>query len=228
MKLRSPWVLGALLSLALAGTSLLDQASRAPGGAPGNPGGVIRLHVIANSDSSTDQAVKLKVRDAVIDHLAPALREAASAAETRRVVRRVLPGLRRAAEAQLRRLGRDDAVQVEFADAFFPLRAYGSLTLPAGEYDALRVVIGAGQGHNWWSVLFPPLYLVDPAWPVAVVAAPGRQVRVVTASGEELFLQADELPDGPPRVRFALLEWLRNRGRWASLQHYLDAGGLIY
>ena len=123
---------------------------------------VVRLHVLANSDSDEDQALKLAVRDAVLAVTADDLRgvtdrEAAVAAVTDRI-----EDIRQAAEQVIADEGRDDlagTVTVTFCEEAYPRRTYGDCTLPAGTYLSLRVGIGAAEGHNWWCVLFPPLCL---------------------------------------------------------------------
>lgn len=107
---------------------------------------LLRLHVIADSDSDRDQALKLLVRDAV---LACAPDRHPTVAQLRRV--------RRAALTCLRENGCDDPVTVSVARTWFDTQEYPGFALPAGEYDALRVVIGSGQGHNWWCVVYPAL-----------------------------------------------------------------------
>lgn len=123
---------------------------------------VVRLHVLANSDSDEDQALKLAVRDAVLSVTADDLRgvtdrEAAVAAVTDR-----MEDIRLAAEQVIADAGRDDlcgTVTVTLGEEEYPRRTYGDCTLPAGTYLSLRVGIGAAEGHNWWCVLFPPLCL---------------------------------------------------------------------
>ena len=123
---------------------------------------VVRLHVLANSDSDEDQALKLAVRDAVLSVTADDLRgvtdrEAAVAAVTGR-----MEDIRLAAEQVIADAGRDDlcgTVTVTLGEEEYPRRTYGDCTLPAGTYLSLRVGIGEAEGHNWWCVLFPPLCL---------------------------------------------------------------------
>lgn len=120
---------------------------------------VVRLHVIANSNSDEDQALKLAVRDALLKEGA----EAFSANETKEDVLRTLasqlPRFQQTAEAVIRKAGHDDPVTVTLGKHEFPTRTYDDVTLPAGTYDALRVIIGRGEGKNWWCVMFPPLCL---------------------------------------------------------------------
>ncbi len=114
---------------------------------------LVRLHVVAASDDAREQAVKLEVRDAVLAYLEPRLDGAASCAEARELISGSLQGV---AEAAAERAG-GRGVTVTLARERFPLRRYDSFTLPAGEYDSLRVTLGEGKGRNWWCVVFPPL-----------------------------------------------------------------------
>lgn len=118
---------------------------------------VVRLHVLANSDSQEDQALKLQVRDAILDRAEIILQEARDRQEAEAALRQALPELQRLAGEAVAAAGYDYPVTAELTGTVFPTREYDSFTLPAGEYLALRVVIGAGEGHNWWCVVFPPL-----------------------------------------------------------------------
>ena len=117
---------------------------------------MIRLHVIANSDSDEDQQLKLLVRDAVIGVVSSAPR-ASTAKEAEAGIRSRTEEILAAAKKVLMEHGSDDGVSVLFDTEKYPVRYYEGFTLPAGEYTSLRVVIGDGDGHNWWCVLFPPL-----------------------------------------------------------------------
>ena len=115
---------------------------------------IIRLHVVANSDTNADQAVKLAVRDAV---LREAGRVLDGAEDPKQAVAAQLPALEAAANAELQRQGSEDLARVSFRRELFPTREYDTFSLPAGVYDSLRVTIGQGEGHNWWCVIFPSL-----------------------------------------------------------------------
>jgi stage II sporulation protein R len=118
---------------------------------------VVRLHILANSDSQADQALKLQVRDAVTARTAALLAESRSRAEAETVLRRELPALEALAAQEIAKRGYHYPVCARLEEAEFPTRVYDDFTLPAGRYLALRVLIGAGEGHNWWCVVFPPL-----------------------------------------------------------------------
>ena len=117
--------------------------------------GLVRLHVLAASDEAEEQAVKLRVRDAVLRYLAPYLDGAESADEAEAILSGKLDGVRVAAEQAAE--GR--TVRVTLGDERYPTRDYAGFSLPAGRYRSLRVVLGEGKGHNWWCVVFPPVCL---------------------------------------------------------------------
>jgi len=118
---------------------------------------VVRLHVLANSDSAEDQALKLQVRDAILAQAETLLDGSMNRAEAESLLRGQLLELERLALQTVRAAGYSYSVTVELADTDFPTRDYGGFTLPAGEYLALRVLIGEAEGQNWWCVVFPPL-----------------------------------------------------------------------
>ena len=118
---------------------------------------VLRLHVLANSDSPEDQALKLRVRDRILAETGDAFDRADSLSDARETAARSLSAVERAARAALDEAGSGEPVRAEVVRMFFDTRVYDGFTMPAGWYDALRVVIGEGKGHNWWCVLYPPL-----------------------------------------------------------------------
>lgn len=158
------------------------------------PDRLIRLHVLAASDSASDQADKLAVRDAVLAAVSPALQDCCSRAEAVSCVRALLPEVETAAQSTLRTLGSAESVTVTLSEEAYPVRSYDSFALPAGSYVSLRVAIGEGAGHNWWCVVFPPLCLAaaeedgTDAW---AVFSPDEQ-RLITAEGRVLRLRALE------------------------------------
>ncbi|MBP2626403.1 MAG: stage sporulation protein [Firmicutes bacterium] len=122
---------------------------------------LIRLHVLANSDRVEDQQLKLKVRDAMIDYLAPYLEHVTTKAAAKQIVLEQKDKLIDIAKQVVVMNGADYPVEVQIGMFDFPIKSYGSLVLPAGKYEALRVLIGSAEGSNWWCVLFPPLCFVD-------------------------------------------------------------------
>lgn len=118
---------------------------------------VVRLHVLANSDSEEDQALKLKVRDRLLACMEPLLAGAADRREAEALLRGRILELEQLAAEEIRANGYEYSVAIELEDTVFPTREYDGFTLPAGKYLALRALIGAGEGQNWWCVVFPPL-----------------------------------------------------------------------
>ena len=118
---------------------------------------VLRLHILANSDSERDQQLKLKVRDELL--MSGIFDGAADLAEAEEIAAVRLGDIERKAESVLRSKGCVDKVTAELAEVDFDERIYGDITMPAGRYRALRVKIGKAEGHNWWCVMYPPLCL---------------------------------------------------------------------
>lgn len=123
------------------------------------PSHVLRLHVLANSDSQQDQALKLKVRDRILQVSAGMLDGVKTRDAAEKAVSTHLAQIQKAAQDEVMRRGYRYPVHVEMTNMYFSTRQYGNITLPAGMYDALRITIGSGNGHNWWCVLFPALCL---------------------------------------------------------------------
>jgi stage II sporulation protein R len=164
-------------------------------------GKLLRLHVVAVSDSETDQANKLQVRDRVLAAAARYTAGAETAAEAAAALAPHLGELRSEAEACLASLGADEAVTVTLAREEFSTREYDTFSLPAGQYETLRVVIGAGEGHNWWCVVFPSL---------CTAATAGEFDQAAVSAGltqSEVGWITDDSAD--VRVRFRILELLQ-------------------
>ncbi|MGE5390652.1 MAG: stage II sporulation protein R [Deltaproteobacteria bacterium] len=122
---------------------------------------VLRLHVIANSDDPRDQAVKLEVKDHIVAMMHRDFSKVDNAREARRLALREREDIKAEAESVLAVRGYHYPVQVYIGEFEFPTKSYGNVVLPQGEYQAVRVVLGEGQGKNWWCVLFPPLCMVS-------------------------------------------------------------------
>ena len=122
---------------------------------------LIRFHVLANSDSEKDQELKRAVRDAILKEVSPRLAVSKSLDESRQIIKQIRPDMESTGRSVVKMWGKDYSVRTEYGDFTFPTKSYGSLVLPAGNYEALRVVIGEGKGSNWWCVLFPALCFVD-------------------------------------------------------------------
>ena len=121
------------------------------------PNHVLRLHILANSDSAEDQALKLKVRDRILTESAGLLDNIKNKTDAQNAIKAAIPRLKTAAEDEIKKQGYHYPVNVEMTHMYFTTREYTTVTLPAGDYDSLRVTIGSAAGHNWWCVIFPPM-----------------------------------------------------------------------
>ena len=170
------------LALALAATAIVATALLREQQALSEK--LIRLHVVANSDSEADQAVKLQVRDAVLAVTQPLT----AGEDPYGALAGALPEIQQAAEDCLATLGVTDPVAVSLGPEEFPTRVYESFALPAGQYTALRIEIGEGAGQNWWCVVFPPLCLGSVTETVEETAADAGltegQVSLITGEDE--------------------------------------------
>ena len=168
-------------------------------------GQVLRLHVVANSDSDRDQALKLLVRDAVLARAGELLDGVSDRESAEQVLAPHLDELIRSAAEVLAAEGCGDAVTAVLADQWFPTKKYDGFSLPAGQYRALRVTIGEGEGRNWWCVVFPPLCLgsvtEESVETVAGEALSDGQVALITGQ------------DGGYVLKFRFIEW------WNELIH---------
>ena len=118
---------------------------------------VLRLHVIANSDTSIDQNLKLRLRDYILQEGKDIFNGSVNVENAVEKIEPVLPELEKSAKAFVNQAGFDYDVKISLSNEYFTTRTYETVTLPAGKYLALRVVIGSGEGHNWWCVMFPPM-----------------------------------------------------------------------
>ena len=122
---------------------------------------VLRFHVLADSDSSEDQQVKMQVKKAVIGYLEEELEEEKTLAGTKRFVEEHLEEITEISRQTVKEAGSSDSVTAELVTDEFPEKSYGDVTFPAGKYEALRIRIGSGTGHNWWCCLYPNLCFTD-------------------------------------------------------------------
>ncbi|MBC5625670.1 stage II sporulation protein R [Clostridium sp. NSJ-49] len=122
---------------------------------------LIRFHVIANSDSEEDQALKLKVRDKIIDKMSIKLESVESLDDAREILNSSIEEVNSIAKEVIAEEGFDYDVKTMLSNENFPDKIYGDYIFPQGNYEAYRVIIGSGEGQNWWCVMFPPLCFVD-------------------------------------------------------------------
>lgn len=165
---------------------------------------ILRFHVLANSDSSGDQAVKEKVRDAVGIYLQPYLKDTDSLEETRQIVNSKMEEIIRIAKQTLEQNGYDYEVSARITNADFPEKSYGAYTFPKGKYEALQITIGKGAGQNWWCVLYPNMCFRGSVFEVVEEEA-GEALQEVLSPWE----YADVFNSGKVQIRFKFLEFFK-------------------
>ena len=167
------------------------------------PRDVVRLHVVANSNGAEDQAVKLLVRDAVLEEAARWYQGAGSMEEASSRLCTHLQSIAGAARQVLGEQGMGYSATAQMTEMYFPTRDYGDFRLPAGRYRTLRVTLGEGAGKNWWCVVFPSLCLPAATQEEALLTLPEGERQVVEGGqGVQVKLKAVELWE-------SLREWLR-------------------
>ncbi|GAB6137029.1 stage II sporulation protein R [Halanaerobaculum tunisiense] len=178
-----------------------------------NAESLVRLHVIANSNSLQDQRIKRDIRDRIIQETTKLYNTSPEGESTpQKIIKEHFPQLKEIIKAELREQEIDYGVELKLGRYQFPTRSYSGLTLPAGKYQALRVVLGSGQGENWWCVLFPPLCFVD---------------SIDQVSEEEVNqLAIEDKEELPVEFKFKLVEVIENNPEFVKsklkLAHILE------
>ncbi|MDO5408313.1 MAG: stage II sporulation protein R [Eubacteriales bacterium] len=180
-------LLGILL---LSGQERSRQEALAAGLAPS----VLRFHILADSNSDADQQVKLEIRSLILDYMRQHLSSDASKADTVRWVDTHRAALTNLADTYLKKKGFSYSSRLQIANDYFPTRVYGDLVFPCGNYDAVRITLGCGRGHNWWCVLYPQFCFVDEACEK-------------NSNQDDRLLPEDHRPE--LKIRLKLLSWLK-------------------
>lgn len=167
---------------------------------------IIRLHVIANSDSEKDQQLKLMVKDKIVAGLREKLKEADNLNDARTIIRNETEQIEKMATEEMRQQGYDYIATASLGNSYFPIKKYGDMTFPAGEYEALRVQIGQAKGQNFWCVMYPTLCFVDSTY--QVVPEESKEELKSTLTDEEY--QALLGDDKNVTFGFKLLDWVDN------------------
>lgn len=170
---------------------------------------IIRFHVLANSDSDSDQELKMKVKEEVLEGLASKLEHSSSIDETREILLNNIMYIEDITHDVIEKEGYDYDVSVNIVNTQFPQIAYGNMTLPEGEYEALQIIIGSGKGQNWWCVMYPMLCFVDVA--KGEVSEEDKAEMKKNLSTEEynlIFENAEEV-----NVKFKSVELWQNRNK---------------
>lgn len=150
---------------------------------------LIRLHVIANSDSESDQSAKLNVRDSALKVLTPLLEDVSSVDEAEKVINKALPLLCREARKSLLQDGKFYLAKAELCLEQYPTREYDGFALPSGDYISLKIILGKGEGHNWWCVVFPPLCMTSVENEDAFSALTDESAKLITYENSEYKLK---------------------------------------
>jgi len=171
---------------------------------------LIRFHVIANSDSEEDQKLKLEVRDAIIDYLQPKLSKSSSLEESELIIKNEYDEIEKISRDIILRNGYNYNVKVGIDYSEFPTKQYSNVVLPAGEYKALRIIIGEGKGKNWWCVMFPPLCFVDETKGIIDKETDAKLREVLTEEEYELISQKTNKEVHRVQFKFKIVEIIQN------------------
>ena len=148
---------------------------------------LIRFHVLADNNSKASQENKLAVKDAVVEFMQEELKDSQNVEESRRIIQEDMPRMQKIAEEVLAERNSADEVQICYGNYYFPVKYYGAFALPAGEYEAVRIILGEGKGENWWCVMFPPMCF--------------------TGASEDLGAYTDCAPKKEIVVKWRIAEW---------------------
>jgi stage II sporulation protein R len=161
---------------------------------------LFRLHILANSDSEQDQELKLKVRNKILDYTENLYSNCNTKEETIAVTQANLSNILRVAEKEVHRLGYSYKVSGEITNMYFNTRTYGKYTIPSGSYDALRITIGQGKGHNWWCVMYPSFCIGE-----------STDIDNSSLTKDDKSLITD---DNQYQIKFQIVEWYEKLLDW--------------
>lgn len=167
---------------------------------------ILRLHVVANSDSEEDQALKMEVKESIVTYLRGIMGDAKSVEEARLEIQKRLPEIEDLAREKMKMEGYDYEADAVLGKCYFPVKEYGDMTFPAGEYEALKVNLGKSAGKNWWCVMYPTLCFVDSTYQIVPETSKEKLKENLT---EEEY---NSLLDGGDNVQysFQFIEWIQN------------------
>ena len=168
---------------------------------------IFRLHILANSDSEEDQALKLKVRDGILDYMNEINKDSNSKSDTIENIENHLDEIKDICEKILKDNGSDYSVSPEIGNFYFPTKYYGNISLPAGNYDALRIKIGEAKGQNWWCSLFPPLCFIDIS--SGYLSDEDSKILEENLTEEEFMIISSSTPD--VKLKFKIIELLNSK-----------------
>lgn len=168
---------------------------------------IFRLHILANSDSEEDQALKLKVRDAIIEYMETLTENVTDKQAVIQLSNEHAEDFKQIAEKVIQENGYDYPVTIEIGNFYFPTKYYGNISLPAGNYDALKIEIGDAKGQNWWCSLFPPLCFVSVS--AGVVDEEGKEYLKENLSEEEFAIISESSPE--IEFKFKIIELMNEK-----------------
>lgn len=171
---------------------------------------VVRLHIVANSNSVLDQDLKLKVRDAILEHMQEKYPNGATRDQAASYLKKSLPIIKDIASAVLRANGSNISVNANYGVYSFPTKEYDGLALPAGMYEAVRVELGAAEGNNWWCIMFPPLCVADASSLKLDEQAMKQLKEEMGPNNYKLITDITERGNVPIKIKFRIVELVEN------------------
>lgn len=175
---------------------------------------VFRLHVLANSDSDEDQALKLKVRDALLDYMNELCANCSTKEEAITIAEEHKSDFQEIAEKTIADNGYDYSVKININNFYFPTKNYGDISLPAGFYDALRVEIGEAKGQNWWCVMFPSLCFIDVS--SGIVDEEAKENLEENLETESYNIISESNSNSEIKFKFKLIEFFAEKGLFTA------------
>jgi len=165
---------------------------------------IIRLHVVANSDTKLDQSLKLRVKDQIVTNLQGKLKGVKNREQAKKIIAKNLGEIEQIAEKKMKSEGYDYKATAKLVHMDFPVKQYGDLTFPAGNYEALRVELGKAEGKNWWCVMYPSLCLIDSTY--QIVPNNSKEMLKTSLTDREY----DEILSGKQEVTYGckLFDWV--------------------
>jgi stage II sporulation protein R len=167
---------------------------------------IVRLHIVANSDSAMDQELKLKVRDAILKHMQEKYPDGATRDEAAGYLKGSLPLIKKIASDVVKENGSDVAVNARYGVYPFPTKEYDGLALPAGMYEAVRVELGSARGQNWWCIMFPPLCVADANSLKMDEEAMNQLKEGLGDNNYRLITDITEANNTPVKIKFRIVE----------------------
>lgn len=167
---------------------------------------VLRLHILANSNSTFDQELKLKVRDEVVNYITPLLKNSSNLSETKKIISNNINSINDIAQTVVSKYS-NYTTNISLAISNFPTKQYGNISFPAGKYEALKITIGEGEGNNWWCVMFPPLCFTNSS---AGSFDDASEEKLQASLSDEEYYMINNYDKPNVKIKFRLLEWLNS------------------